>query len=597
MVRLISAIVAFFAAAALLIVGFTFKFFSGPADFTLPVPVSSSARYAVISPEVLRLHPGGEVVSASGASLNTVAFGSTSDVLSWLGGSAYVQITLNPVTHKLETSDVSPQTSAAEAPTAAAAQDTEIVSPAGSDMWLGESTVRSEVASLALEIGMDESVIVASDGKSELPTDIMVSWPKPKQRFLGMTDDTLFIVGGVVLLVGIGLYIWSLGFLRGGRGPRRRGRLPRGPRPNARLGRNQSAVRGPSSGRRALGRSSVAVAGIVGVVALGLTGCTQYNDGLSKPTPTPTSSDLPVNEGPRAVVTEEQVGVILGKIQSVIKEADAKNDNDVIRTRFSGPALDARLARYAMRKTNAKISSLPGFRANTVQLLLPQATELWPRSVLAVVKSNSAATKSDPAPSMVVSLTQDSPRTNYKVTYLTNLQPKQRTPEVSSAQVGTPLVALDTTLLTVSPNLLAATYADVLNKGTKSKFYSHFDQQTDQLRPTLVTERAQQKGNKNVGVKFRDSATGAQPVAYATMDAGAIVATQFKEVGTYTPLNNLDLKLAGELTALSGIQITQHATMASYGFQVLFYVPPVGSNKPIQLLAFTENLIGVTFAK
>ena len=73
-------------AAVLLLVGFTFKFFSGPSEITLDIPVSSSASYAVINRDVLRLHPGGEVVTAAGASMNTVAYGSTSDVLSWLGG-------------------------------------------------------------------------------------------------------------------------------------------------------------------------------------------------------------------------------------------------------------------------------------------------------------------------------------------------------------------------------------------------------------------------------------------------------------------------------------------------------------------------------
>lgn len=597
MVRLISAIVAFFVAAALLIVGFTFKFFSGPTEFTLDVPISSSASYAVIGADVLGIHPGTEVVTASGASLKTVAYGSTSDVLSWLGGSSYVQVGLNEKTSELEITDVSSAVSTQDAPTAAAAQDKDILSPAGSDMWLGESTSDAGAASLTVEIGADESVIVASDGSKPLPTDIVVSWPKPKQRFLGMTDDILFVVGGIVLLAGILLYIWSLNTLRGGRGPRRRGRLPGGPRSGGRLGRNSRPARVTASNRRALGRTSVAAVGILGALSLGLSGCTQFNDGFTNPTPTPLSTDVPVNEGPRAVVTNEQVSVILGKVQKVITSADRTNDNDLIRTRLTGPALDARLARYAMRKTNEKIKPLEGIRANTVQLLLPQATELWPRSVLAVVKSSASATKSDPAPSMIVTMTQDSPRTNYKVNYLSNLQPKQRTPEVASAEIGTPLVALDTTLLTVSPNKLAATYADVLNKGVKSKFYSLFDAQSDQLRPTLETERKEQQGNKNVKAKFKDAATGALPVAFATMDAGALVAVQFKEVGTYTPLNNLDLKISGQLAALSGIQITQHATMATYGFQVLFYVPPVGSNKPIQLLAFTENLIGVTFDK
>jgi hypothetical protein len=592
--RFIATIVSLIIAALLLILGISFKFFSGPTVVSMAVPASTSLSYIVIDHEVLELHPGSQRVEASGAKTNTVGYGQIGDVTSWLGGSSYTRISVDPKTKELISTIVSSSASTQDAPTAAAAQDGKIVSPAGSDMWIGESTQSGSPAALSMRISSNEAVIVSSDGTEPAPSAITVSWPLPKTQFMWMTDDVLMIAGGAFLLLGITFYLWALWHMRRGQGPRRRGRSPRLPRPPRAprsLGRSTRSISGPSQGRRSSSttRSFIALA-LSGAVLVGVSACS--SSGVSAPTPTPTSTSSETPDGPGPVITEEQLAVILGKVTTAIDTADKKSDANIAATRVSGAALEARAANYAMRKTNAKIAALPSLRPSPVQLFLPQATNLWPRSVLAMVQAVDPSAKDKQAPTVAVVMTQQTPRSNYKVEYTINLEANQQIPEVAAATAGTPLVALDTKLLTVSPKDIALAYGDILNKGSKSKFYRLFNASDDKLRSTIAAERKSQSGTPDVSVAFADT-PGAGPVAFAAQNAGAIVAVQMNEVATFTPLNNRDLKLTGALKALAGLEISNRVVHATYGMQLFFYVPPVGSNRVIEVLGYSENLTSV----
>ncbi len=591
--RFIATIVSLSIAALLLVLGFTFKFFTGPHSVSVAIPATTSS-YVVIDPEVLALHPGSQVIHAEGAAVNTAAFGKTGDVKAWLAGSTYTRVSADLTTKKISSQPIDAAQSTADSPTAAAAQDGTIVSPAGSDMWLGEATAEGNEVNLPLTIAPDQSVIVAGDGTGPAPSNIAVVWPLPKPQFLWMTDDTLMLAGGVFLLVGIGFYLWALYGMRRGQGPRRRGgkRMPKAPRPSRSLGRSKSSISGPSKGRRAIsgGKALVAVS-LGGLLLAGVSACSSPGVTTSS-TPTPSSTNGASPDSPQPVVTQEQLTGILTRTTLAITVADKANDASAIRARLTGAALEERLANYAMRKTNAKIAALPSFTTSPVQLFLPQATDLWPRSILVMVQSTIESAKDKSAPTVAVLMTQQSPRTNYQVSYIVNLEAKQRTPEVAAATVGTPLVALDTKLLKLSPNQLAVAYGDVLNKGVTSTYSALFSVEGDSLLATIADERKQQSTNKDVKVTFADL-QGAAPIALATQSAGAIVSTQMNEVATFTPLQNRDLKLAGELKALAGIELSNRPVKATYGIQLFFYVPPVGSADKIQLLGYTENLTSV----
>jgi hypothetical protein len=209
-----------------------------------------------------------------------------------------------------------------------------------------------------------------------------------------------------------------------------------------------------------------------------------------------------------------------------------------------------------------------------------------------MVEAVDATKKDKQAPTVALVLTQKTPRSNYKIVYTINLEANQRIPEVAAASVGTPLVAADTKLLSVSPNDLAVRYADVVNKGEKSKYVSLFSSTSDTLRTTIAAERKAQSTSKDVRVTFADY-PGTAAVAFAAQNAGAIIAVQMNEVATFTPLNNRDLKLTGALKALAGLEISNRPFKATYGMQMFLYVPPVGSSNHIEMLGYSENLTSV----
>ncbi|MEN9751540.1 MAG: hypothetical protein RLZZ600_587 [Actinomycetota bacterium] len=585
--RFIATIVSLFIAAALLILGISFKFFSGPKEVSISIPSDSSVSYVVIDPQVLHIHSGAQYLKVAGADVNTVAYGQTNDVLSWLGGSSYSHVSVDAKSKKVSTQVVSAVTSGENVPTATAAQDQSIVSPAGSDMWIGEATAEKDQAILSLDIKSNQSVIVASSGKAPAPSDITVSWPLPQPTFLWMNDDVLMIVGGFFLLFGIGIYLWALWHMRRGQGPRRRGRMPKPPRPPRSIGRSTRRISGPSKGRRAISgsRSMVALA-LSGLVIVGVSACSTGVAATPTPSPTSTSDENP--DAPKPVVTEQQLAVILGKVTTTLNESDQKLDSGLVATRLAGAALEVRLANYAIRKSNKKIAALPSLKPSPVQLFLPQTTALWPRSILAMVETVDPSKKDKQAPTVAVVMTQESPRSNYKVVYTINLEANQKIPEVAAATVGTPLVAHDTKLLAVSPQDLAKVYADVVNKKDKSKYASLFSSTSDSFRTTIAAERKAQATSKDVKVTFADY-PGTDAIAFAAQNAGAIVAVQMNEKATFTPLNNRDLKLTGALKALAGLEISNRPIQATYSMQLFFYVPPVGSTHHIEMLGYTEN--------
>lgn len=596
--RFVSALVALCVAAVLLAVGIFFKFFTGPHYVATTIPVSSySEKYLLIDSTVLTSRSGQQMVMVHGTGKITVAYGVTGDVIAWLGNSPYVHASESAGSKTLNVSEVLPSaTGTSDMPTSSQVVNDTIVSPAGSDMWTDEVTSRGD-ANLSLTIHRGESVLVSGDGKSPLPTSVTVAWPRPKPQFLGMSDDLLMIVGGIVLLVGILLYLWGLGHMRGGRGPKRRGRGPRPPL-SVRLGlsprrrTNSELGPGPASnaGQLSLVRAGLVAIGMGAVISAGLTGCS--TSPTAQPVSTPSASSSSASSTTTPIVSGSQIDRILGRIVTTVSTADEHNNQQLIATRMGGVALQQRLARYAMRKTNAKIPQLDGLLASPVQLFLPQSTQLWPRSAFVVLKS-SVTLKNHDVPSVAAVLTQDSPRSNYKIVSLTNLQSGQQLPEVAASNVGAPLVAMDTALLLVSPDHLAAAYASLLNAGIKSPSYSLFDSTTDDLQPTLLAERKSQKGNADVKVSFKDYANASAPSAFSTSQAGALVTVAIDEVGTFTPTSGLDLKLTGQLAAMTGLQVSANPIKATYTYQLLFYVPPVGATKQVQLLGYTEALTRV----
>lgn len=570
--RLVIAIATFVLAFILLAVGLTQKiFFSGTEFLSVTQQVTTTTPYLVIDGAVLAQHDGDPYVSASGSGTVMVAYGTTKDVQSWLGGVAYDQLGQEKDSTKIIASTVP----------AKSATDFKIVNPAGSDMWINESSA-ADRATVQTKSDSGYQAIVAANGTTDAPGDITISWPLPSRA---PWATGFLIAGGVLALVGLILYLWALRHLRREQGPRRRGRGPKPPRGALKASRPKRVIQ-PRRGRRALTRIALPVVGLSTALTIGLSGCSPFQTGQNASNAT--SSPGATKNNP--VVTETQFARIMGRAAATIAEADKALSTDQAATRLVGPALQARAANYEIRRKDGAQAALAAIPGQPISLLMPQSTESWPRTVMAVLQN-----ANDPSvPTTGVVMIQNSARENYHIEYDVSLEPNATVPKIAPATVGSSGVAADSKLLLMSPTQVGVAYGDVLANGAASQYYNSFDLSADTLAKQIGKEYKDKKIASiadKATLTFSQSAGSGVPLSLSTLDSGAIVAVGLDETERVKPKPGSSVTPEGQAKLLSGLGATATGFEDVYGLQMLFYVPPLGSKDKIRLLGFAQGLI------
>ena len=584
--RFLIAIGVFVVAAILLGVGISQKIlFSDPEFVTLQTQVESDAPYVVIDSKVLTSHDGLQSVVVGGAKANFVGYGRTSDVMAWIGEDDYETIGYSKKLNKIavinKDNEAAASDSAEKAPAAAAEQT--ITNPSGSDLWVGEA-VSEGTATLPMNLEDGMSVIVASNGVDPAPTKIAVQWPLPSRA----PYATAFILaGGVLALIGLILYLLALRHMKKQQGPRRRG-----PKPPKLEQSKPKTLALPSRGRRSIGSGSAMIAiGVSAALSLGLTSCSPYETGQGAATPTPTSTEAPLDEVLIPAVTEAQLMRVLRRASKTIADADAAMDSTLAATRLTGPALEMRSANYAIRKADSAQAALPVVPASPITLVMPQATDTWPRIVMAVVQNESDPT----VPTTGIVMVQNTPRDNYHMEYVMALEPNAEVPEIAPATAGSALVQPDSKLLLIAPDKLALAYGDILINDTASQYAGLFDTTTDTLIPQVgKTYKDQKKAAvaERASLEFTQNTGSGKPLALATLNSGAIVAVSLNEVETVKPTQaGATVNPEGQAKALSGQTASSTGIESTYGLELVFYVPPLGSDEKIRLLGYSQGLI------
>jgi hypothetical protein len=595
-VRFVLAIVAFVVAAAMIGVGIAQRtVLAPPTQVSATATVTGGEPYTVIDGKVLNAHPGQQTLYVNGASKRFVAYGRTADVIAWLGSSRYASIRYNATTNALTSTIVTPKSTTDSATPADGA--TETTNPAGSDLWLEEFS-GANAGTIRMSVPSNISVIIASDGTHAAPNSVRLVWP-----LNGSTpwSGPLIVGGGILLLIGLGLYLWGLYNLRKSRGPRRSGpkmpRLPKSPRYKP-----VRALESTSKGRRSIRRSAVAAVPTVIISALVLSGCSadywpsfsSSSSPAATQTPGATASPNPQAGVIPPDVTVPQLQKIVAKISAVTTDADTTLNAGALAARFTGPALALRTANYAIRAKTPSEPALPPIPAATLLATLPQATNVWPRIVETVIQN-----KSDPkqAPVALV-LVQQTPRDNYMVNYAVSLEPDAKVPDLAPASIGSTLVPPDSKLLLLPPEDIAAAYGDILLNGAKSKDFSLFEAKGDTLRTAVG---ADYKASKIASVPATASLTFSsavgkqQPIAMATNDSGAIVSVELDETETLKVAQaGAEVGAGAAAAALSGLTTSKKGIVSTYGYQLLFYVPPAQSTAKITLLGFSQGLVSAT---
>src|SRR5690625_1879602 len=269
----------------------------------------------------------------------------------------------------------------------------------------------------------------------------------------------------------------------GGRFPQRRPSQHHRHQPHRDHGnRNQQRRGSRHRGGRAMSKQRRALRVAAGLaLAVGLAACAGQPP-QPDPDPTPTEA-LPA-------LSEERVDMILADLQETLEEADAERDPELLTARVAGPALEMRRAEYELSEA-ANEDRVPTVVSTASQVQVIAATEEWPRSLFVV----SEIPEGENLPLLLV-LTQEDPRSQYKLTSWTPLLPGAATPPMAKADAGSEMLAADGGDLRLSPQDAVAQYGQLLAGGddeeatfAEDPFRERYVDAVSQLAETVEVDR------------------------------------------------------------------------------------------------------------
>ncbi len=607
--RFVWAVVAFVLATVMIGAGIAQRtVFQAPKTQSQSIDITQDVPYILIDGAVFNSHDGSQTLRAQGEGTIFGAYGRTADMRAWLATSDYVEVTVadgEVVTTTVPAGDLpdgevpTPDVTPGSGDAAAAEAAAPVLSPVDSDLWLDQFQ-QEDVLITSLQLPDEVSMLIAADGVAPAPNELSLTWPT------GATTPwagPLMVGGGLLLALGIVLYLLGVRHVRRSRGPRRKG-LPLPPTEPIDLsvdGADKGVIAAAPTRRQiSSGKRAFTVLPMVAVSALLFAGCSAdaWPQFASTPSPTP-SETIVVPEGQgQPAVTESQAERILARISEQVAAADEALDADLAATRLAGSALAVRKTNYTLRGEIDDYASLDPVPSGPVTNLLPQAYDGWPRTFMAVVEhADGAAT--------VMMVSQADAWADYKLAYTADLT-AGATMNLAPPYVGAIAVEPSSPFLVLPPDELAAAYADVLDKGEDSEFARYFDLESDAFRAQVTSNRAErlktfnETGSKTGSLTFSATAGGQEPLSLATLDSGAIVAVTVNDSDTVRATDDdavIKLDDSPSVKALTG------ATQSAVGFttvfadQLFFFVPAQSSSERIQVLGYSSSILSAKVEK
>jgi hypothetical protein len=562
-----------------------------PAPESTPAPELSEIPNPLPSPPDASDTPEAAAEAAAETATETAtetlaiaaAYGRTADVIAWVKPASYTLVTFDAELGELVSETV----------TGSEATVPELF---GSDLWFADYQAESELG-ITLNVPDSVSMLIVSDGVLPAPQQFSITWPLENSTPF---STPLILGGGAALIVGLVLLLWALLHLRKQHGPRRKTpKMPRVPKPSRYRPVSPRAVLGRPKGRRAVQRSA-----LIPTLLLGSTLLVACTGGgaivVAPPTPEPSVAA----ETPAVAVSENQLRRIVSRISATVNEADTARDPVLAATRLTGPALELRTASYLIQASDAAFVIAPAIPEGEVQLTLPERLpdegNTWPRRAFTIVQA--APTVDDAgvetrSPPRALLLVQDDPRSQYRVYYAitVSLPDDAERPKVAPATLGAPLLPKTTPLLAVSPESVAAAYADLLLRGEQSETFALFQPENDTLAAQIgVAAKAARQSAlpSTAAIAFTNAVGNAEVYSFVTNDGGALVMLYLTESEAVTPTQaGAAVNAPATVAALSGRTQSDSGIVATYGIQILFSVPPVGSDAQVVLLGYTQGLI------
>jgi len=532
-----------------------------PPANVLSLEYDAENHFAIIDHETLSTYPGNPTVTVFGDEKTFVSSARESDIRAWIADSSFTSIQVKDA-ESLELEPVSNF-----------GLDLAL-SPRGSDLWRDEANGKQQ-AELAVTNEHDAAVLIATDGLSASPGKVTVSWPIAYD----LTPSNInLIVAGVLLAAALVINLFSVSEERKRRRPQRRvPKAPQGPKTRGR----KSNLEIPRRGRRVARKVSVATSGLL-VLGL-LSGCAPA---AAPSDPTPSSSSDVIADPP--VLIESQIQKIVSNVAMWAKKADGATDKSMLLTRFEGAAQQMRTTYYYLMSKSTKNEALPIIEER-VTWSLPASSTIWPRTLMVVTDAEDTN-----LPQMLI-MSQSSPRSQYKVSFVISLVPGAALPPVAAADAGAIPVASDSAYLKVVPRELPPTYGDVIDKGTLSEFYELFDLENDKYYADVsALEKAQVQKLTKAKIKFRHYLGSSKVLSLSTASGGALVAVYMKDDYTIKPIKvGSGVTVSGNEKILLGSAGSVKGVRSTYGNMMIFYVPPLSADEKTTLHGVTQGLLSV----
>ncbi|HLS50131.1 MAG TPA: hypothetical protein VK024_09070 [Actinomycetaceae bacterium] len=314
-------------------------------------------------------------------------------------------------------------------------------------------------------------------------------------------------------------------------------------------------------------------------LAMGLAACAGQPP-QPDPDPTPTEA-LPA-------LSEERVDMILADLQETLEEADAERDPELLTARVAGPALEMRRAEYELSEA-ANEDRVPTVVSTASQVQVIAATEEWPRSLFVV----SEIPEGENLPLLLV-LTQEDPRSQYKLTSWTPLLPGAATPPMAKADAGSEMLAADGGDLRLSPQDAVAQYGQLLAGGDDEE--ATFAE--DPFRERYVDAVSQLAETVEVAGELEQnfSVVDGSVAAMATAQDGALVVGVLRnELTLRRTVDGATLRAAGDIGILLGEDNrVEDAVVAEFLFPVAFEVPSADGEEQVAVIGAQQVITGVT---
>ncbi|WP_457974398.1 hypothetical protein [Arthrobacter sp. D1-17] len=546
-----------------------------PAEtVTATAPSNAEAAPLTVIDQKLRTVEGGTVtLKVKGEGNFLLAAGRPDDVTAWVGKTAHNTVT--GLSEDKKSLQVERTDGEATAP-----------SPAGSDLWVSSENASGELDyTWTAPADGEWSLLLASDGTKPAPSSIEMTFPNDTSTPWAVP---LMVIGGLLMIAGLALLVLKPG--RGTPGAGGQGGT------KAALGslfakRATASTKSGTSAKSGTGSSrlSILVAASTAAILAG-TGAAANASQSPEPAATGGAASPVATSGEAPVLLDAQFRRILEQVASATNAGDAAKDAKKLASRVAGTELQVRTQNYKIRSRVASYDARMPVRATKLLTTVVTDKRAWPRQVLAVTQGEGNVVP------QLLTLTQKSPRENYKLVGTSPLQPGTTFPSI--ARNGTEsLDPGDKSGLLYSGQEALAGLADRLSKESstfKSKLVE--GQSSPYIADTLSYQTDVVKSGVNGKFVFTHKVQPDSTVVFRTSDGGALVLGRLTFNFDGTPKSEGDkLTIGNDAAVLAGGKETTTGMVLNFAESVAVYVPPTGSKDPMKLVAATRGLVGASF--